>query len=482
MREWLPPSISVGPRLSQLFGGAKSDGPSGVSHAPDPDWTLTHRDRIALAVGGLAVFVAALAAITGADDLFAMQLTVAIGLILLVGGSWWLKREWAGEPLGQAAIPVAVATATPLLLFPLTFTWSSASVFLYFAIGIASIVQLGMFLAGQQRLRIGLAIRALLGRAGSWLVPAALILFLVVWVLLQLLSAESVFGLLAALCVVVPGGFLIVEPALARAVDDRLNPNVTAGLAVATLSPAIAWFSVWASQPYNLNLWPIVAWAVVLVGARHLTIQPLLRTAQRATLQRDVVVAAMEAERSRLAADLHDDALQDLTLLVRRLDAAGDMEGAEMARHVAERLRAICGDLRLPILDDLGAGPALEWLVERIERLAGGEVRLERNDPVRPPADVELAVFRVAQEALANAVRHGRPPIVVRYLTGPGTTSLSIDDAGEGIDAEAADRAPEAGHFGLLNMRQRAEAIGAILEIRRWPRGGTHVGLDWRGG
>ena len=157
-----------------------------------------------------------------------------------------------------------------------------------------------------------------------------------------------------------------------------------------------------------------VAGPAIAVAGRF-TVRPLARLATRAQLQRDLVVAATEAERARLAADIHDDALQELTLLVRRLEAAGDTEGAELARTVADRLRAICGDLRLPILDDLGVGPALDWLVLRIERLAGGEVRLERTDGTRPPPDVELAIFRVAQEALANAVKHGQPPIVVRY-------------------------------------------------------------------
>lgn len=169
-----------------------------------------------------------------------------------------------------------------------------------------------------------------------------------------------------------------------------------------------------------------------------------------------------------------------LTLLVRRLDAAGDTEGADIARTVSDKLRAICGDLRLPILDDLGVGPALDWLVLRIERLAGGEVRLERSDGTRPPPDVELAFFRIAQEALANAVKHGRPPIVVRYRSSDGAASLSIDDAGQGITPDAGERAERDGHFGLLNMTQRAEGIGAILDVRRWPQGGTHVQLEWR--
>ena len=215
----------------------------------------------------------------------------------------------------------------------------------------------------------------------------------------------------------------------------------------------------------------VLLWIVVIALAGRFTVRPLARLASRAQLQRDLVVAATEAERARVAADIHDDALQELTLLVRRLDAAGDTEGADIARTVSDRLRAICGDLRLPILDDLGVGPALDWLVLRIERLAGGEVRLERADGTRPPPDVELAFFRVAQEALANAVKHGRPPIVVRYRSVDGAASLSIDDAGAGITPDAGDRAEREGHFGLLNMQQRAEGIGAILDVRRWPTG-----------
>jgi signal transduction histidine kinase len=227
-------------------------------------------------------------------------------------------------------------------------------------------------------------------------------------------------------------------------------------------------------------LWPIAGWFAAIAIAGRFTVRPLARLATRAQLQRDLVVAATEAERARVAADIHDDALQELTLLVRRLETSGDIEGAEMGRTIADRLRAICGDLRLPILDDLGVGPALDWLVVRIERLAGGEVRLERVDGTRPPAEVELAIFRVAQEALANAVKHGRPPIVVRYRATDSGASLSIDDAGPGIAADAGATAEKGGHFGLLNMQQRAEQIGAILDIRRWPAGGTHVALEWR--
>jgi signal transduction histidine kinase len=94
---------------------------------------------------------------------------------------------------------------------------------------------------------------------------------------------------------------------------------------------------------------------------------------------------------------------------------------------------------------------------------------------------VELAVFRVAQEALANAVKHGKPPITVRYrVDEAGAVSLSVDDEGPGIEPDAAEVALRAGHLGVANMQQRAQQIGALLDIRRWPSGGTHVAMEWR--
>jgi signal transduction histidine kinase len=101
-------------------------------------------------------------------------------------------------------------------------------------------------------------------------------------------------------------------------------------------------------------------WLAALIIWRYFTLGPLIGFAQRTQLQRDLAVAAAETERARLAADLHDDALQQLTMLVRTLDDAGHADAASQAREVATKLRAVVGDLRLPILDDLGAGAALE--------------------------------------------------------------------------------------------------------------------------
>jgi signal transduction histidine kinase len=410
------------------------------------------------------------------EDLRGSAIGLFAGALLLIVGSWWLATGRGGPSLKPIAIPLAVATALPLLLRPLEATWFGVAVVTAGVIVPFGVAPLGLALAArieEPEIR-GVARMAALGFAfGAMFIGASRLALPVTNELVDL-----IWGTLVAATVVIPGlaaagPLRLPDPATGTSGGRLLQ---SAELAVAGATPVMSL----ATSPRDILLLPLSVWLIGIAVAGRSTIRPLARLAVRAQLQRDLIVAATEAERARVAADIHDDALQELTLLVHRLDEAGDEEGADIARTVSDRLRAICGDLRLPILDDLGVGPALDWLVLRIERLSGGEVRLERSDGSRPPADVELAFFRVAQEALGNAVKHGQPPIVVRYRATEVGASLSIDDAGPGILPDAAATAERDGRFGLLNMQQRAEAIGAILDVRRWPGGGTHVALEWR--
>ena len=420
----------------------------------------------------------------GDDGRFSLReslATVVLGIAILFATAFWFMTGRAGERLRDLGLPLALATAGPFLLAPFDFLWSPVAVLTSAILLPATMVPLGLKLAERigppQERTIALAAIAVCG-GGSALLSAALRTGAALEI-----TAEPA-RLLAAGITLMPG-IIAAGPSMPRArsssFDSGADVAASSGLlqsselAVVGITPVIAILTAGTASFIVL-----LGWVAAILLAGRFTVRPLARVARRAQLQRDLVVAATEAERARVAADIHDDALQELTLLVRRLDAAGDAEGADLARGVSDRLRAICGDLRLPILDDLGVGPALDWLVLRIERLAGGEVRLERADGARPPADVELAFFRVAQEALANAVKHGRPPISVRYRSSDGAASLSIDDSGTGIPPDAGERAERDGHFGLLNMAQRAEGVGAILDVRRWPKGGTHIGLEWR--
>ena len=432
-------------------------------------------DRIAAlsAIGAIALAtVSALIERYAGYELLMLPAAVA----MLVVGAWWLRRRAPGSPFRELAVPASVATVMPLLVVATSSNSIGLGIWLLAALAAGT---LGVSLA-----------EAITDRYRQPAFAAAVVLAALAALAATLGLARPPGSDWNAIAVLVLAGATAAPGILAGV--SRRQQHSTDGervvvvealeLGVVGVTPAIAAITV---GGYGASIGGVVAlsaWIFVVLAAEYFAVEPLAHSASAATAERDIVVAAMEAERSRIAADIHDDALQELTLLSWRLDRAGDTASAATAREVADRLRAILGDLRLPILDDLGTGSALEWLVERVERLAGGEVRLERGDKTRPPADVELAFFRVAQEALSNAVRHGRPPIVVRYWTSPSAAALSIDDAGDGFDPSrvAPTAADGDGHFGMLNMRQRAEQIGALLDFRRWPAGGTQVSLEWR--
>ena len=422
---------------------------------------VASRDLLAYLLIGGAAFIGLAAPVIrpfGVDmALGAWALVMGIGLAVLVGFA--VRRGFLGDDWVDVAVPLAAAVGVPVMLANQTLGGEDIGL----AAAPTALAALYVAHALSERHPDRAWRRRLFGASAVLAVVAVLI------GLTGTGLTIAVIGLIA-LVPGIPIAFSYV-PGEARAMAVRLETlaiALTPGVAATMLVPSV-------------GIVVLVAWLIAIGVWRRFTLAPLMGLMQRSQLQRDLAVAAAETERARLAADLHDDALQQLTMLVRTLDEAGQKDAANQAREVATKLRSIVGDLRLPILDDLGAGAALEWLVERVEPLAGGQVKLERSDETRPPANVELAVFRVAQEALTNAIKHGRPPIAVRYdVRTDGRVTLAIDDAGDGIAAEAADEAPRQGHFGLANMQQRAEQIGALLDVRRWPAGGTRVALEWR--
>jgi signal transduction histidine kinase len=428
---------------------------------PTDPAVVANRDRLTYGLIGLSMFLSLALPVVGPVDAFffvgAWPIVIGVGLATLVG--FGIRRGFLGSAWTDAAVPLAAAVGVPVMLANgLSYYGRTPFAVIPTALAALSVAHV-------------LAVRHPdeVWRTRLFASSAVLVVLIAFW---SLIGLESVATVLIGLVAVIPGMIAFADDAgEPRALTSRLETlavAITPGVGATMLFPSI-------------GLILLGAWLVAIVVWRQFTLNPLLGMAERTQVQRDVAVAAAETERARLAADLHDDALQQLTMLVRTLDEGGQKDAADEAREIATKLRSVVGDLRLPILDDLGAGAALEWLVERVEPLAGGPVKLERSDEARPPANVELAVFRVAQEALTNAIKHGKPPIAVRYdVRTDGRVTLAIDDAGEGIGSEAADDAPSEGHFGLVNMQQRAEQIGALLDVRRWPAGGTRVALEWR--
>ncbi len=209
-------------------------------------------------------------------------------------------------------------------------------------------------------------------------------------------------------------------------------------------------------------------------------LQACLRTAEVRLQQ------TREEERARLARDLHDELGQalaglklDLAWLARRLcNADADDDTRERLAQMLEQvdttiaaLHHVAGGLRPAVLDDLGLAAAITWLARRIARRDGITCTMNVEPPLAPPRDIALALFRIAQEALANVTRHARARRVHVSLGERGDRLvLEVADDGCGIgEAEAA--AP--GALGLLGMRERAELLGGELRIHGTPDRGT---------
>lgn len=202
---------------------------------------------------------------------------------------------------------------------------------------------------------------------------------------------------------------------------------------------------------------------------------------QQATLR------ALEEERSRLARDIHDVPLQEVSAIIRQLGNRKDVE-AELGqlREVARHLREVSVSLRPPVLDDVGLGAALTELLGRPtpEGLVRVELSLEDRTSIevdtRPPPEVELAVYRIVQEAVANAQRHaGASRVIVSGLVDQHELLVSVADNGSGIDQRALARGERADKLGMASMRERAEAIEASLTVAGGRDGGTVVAVRW---
>jgi two-component system sensor histidine kinase UhpB len=185
-------------------------------------------------------------------------------------------------------------------------------------------------------------------------------------------------------------------------------------------------------------------------------------------------LAAQEGERRRIALELHDEVGQALTAAMLRLDGAEVEEAREGLREALEEVREIARRLRPEALDDLGLRNALRALVASMARSA----RLEVTPEIAPAlpeltAEQELVVYRVAQEALTNAIRHSDATTIRFSLTsGAGEVVLAVEDDGRGFDL-----GPRGEGSGIRGMRERALLVRARLEVDSAPGRGTAVRL-----
>ncbi|MCX6021124.1 MAG: sensor histidine kinase [Chloroflexi bacterium] len=217
----------------------------------------------------------------------------------------------------------------------------------------------------------------------------------------------------------------------------------------------------------------------------------IAETPDHRTLLLKAVFAAVESERKRIAAEIHDDPLQLLGFHLmkvrvirqqidrgltdqaeKELDALGDA-----IEETIGRLRSIVRDLRPPTLSEPGLLPSLDDLASAYTDQTGVAVTLISRLGRRLSADDETLVYRLAQEGLINIRKHASAGNVRIVLLGDGDWySVVIEDDGSGFDPEEAQaRAVRTGHFGLSIMRERAELIGGTLTIHSTVGEGTRL-------
>jgi signal transduction histidine kinase len=212
---------------------------------------------------------------------------------------------------------------------------------------------------------------------------------------------------------------------------------------------------------------------------------------ENARLYQHAEESAAAAERNRLARDLHDAVSQTLfsvsliAEVLPRIYARDALQGAQrldelrqLTRGALAEMRALLLELRPTALAEANLGDLLKQLGEAVTGRARIPVDVSTEDPGPLPTEVSVALYRIAQEALNNVAKHsGATTATVILESGtPGRTlRLEIRDDGSGFDPAEAST----GQLGLSIMRERADAIGASLDLTSAPGSGTTVSAIW---
>jgi signal transduction histidine kinase len=258
--------------------------------------------------------------------------------------------------------------------------------------------------------------------------------------------------------------------------------------------------SVWALYRwYILASLTVVVIEAALVGgllfarARQRRAENEVRAAAEEMRQLHVRLANVENdERRALHVELHDKVCSNLAALRLELDLASSLvtrneptpagqhlsNAREVATETMSMARDLMAELRPPALDDFGLLAAVRALAESQSARLGLPIQVAGVDPpARPSRLVEIALFRIAHEAVINAARHGAPTrIAIDLRERDGRVILVVADDGVGFDPEAPGGGPD--HWGFKNMRERALGIGGQLELRTVPGAGTTITVN----
>lgn len=220
----------------------------------------------------------------------------------------------------------------------------------------------------------------------------------------------------------------------------------------------------------------------------------LRESEQRQELQRELfrrVVGAQEAERQRIARDLHDETGQSLTAIglgLRGLEntltkdptrAADTLRKLEtLASDSLSELQRLIADLRPSHLDDLGLPAALRWYAGKVSERTGLKIRVDIFGDEKPISEpIKIATFRIVQEALNNTIKHaGATSVFIQLSFEKDRIHISIRDDGNGFDPDLVQmRQTSRPSLGLAGMRERASLLGGTVSLQSGPGQGTLI-------
>jgi signal transduction histidine kinase/ligand-binding sensor domain-containing protein len=245
------------------------------------------------------------------------------------------------------------------------------------------------------------------------------------------------------------------------------------------------WMSWW------FKLTGLAGLVLTTVAGHRLRVSALKRRNRELTTLQHKLEHSKEDERKRIARELHDEMGQIMAAAKINLQVAAGTadEGTrrkiddtvQLVNRMIGQVRAISLDLRPPLLDEIGLGPALGGYLEELARRSGMAIDtdLDTGPPgSRLPGEIEIQVFRLVQESMTNAIRHsGATRVAVAVRRKAGALEITVRDDGRGFEVgPVLERAARGQHLGLLGMRERVRSLGGTLRIDSAPGSGTLIG------
>jgi PAS domain S-box-containing protein len=234
-------------------------------------------------------------------------------------------------------------------------------------------------------------------------------------------------------------------------------------------------------------------WSVLDITDQKRTEDALRGLAEQLTALSRRLVEVQEAERRQLSRELHDRVGQNLTALSINLDilrtalpddvTAGHRarlaDSAALLESTVDSIEDVMAELRPPMLDDYGLFPALHWYAKGFSQRTGiGVEVLGAEDTERPLPEIEITLFRIAQEALTNVAKHSHASCVQIELDYSNSLCvMTVTDDGIGIGGARAESRERHG-LGMVTMRERSQAVGGRFRVRNAPGGGTRITIE----